>query len=118
MKRIEIVNVSKDRIISSRALLASTFFSRLKGLLGRNKLEENEALCIKPCKSVHTYFMSFPIDVIFVNSENTVCNIIENLKPFKITSYYKEAEYVLEMAAFEGQRKNIQIGDRIDIIFK
>jgi len=113
MKEIKIINETKKEAVISNCLLASTFFSRLKGLLGKSKLEKDEGLCLRPCRSVHTFLMRFPIDIIYVNRENKVLKIIENLGANRISPYLKEAYFIIELNAFGCRKKNIEIGDKL-----
>lgn len=115
MKKVEIINVTKENIICSDGALANSFFSRLKGLIGKNELKINEGLCILPCKSVHTFFMKFSIDVIFVDKNGIVCKIAKNLKPYKISKYISKAQYVIELSSGMCNRFKIEIGDIIEL---
>ncbi len=118
MKKIEIRNTTQNNIIASQGIMADTFLRRLKGLLGKTEISDDEALCIKPCKSVHTFFMRFPIDVIFIDRENKVINITKSLKPFKTSKYIKNAMYVIEIGAGMSEIKDVRIGDKVGIILE
>ena len=74
-------NIRNEEELSHNVDIADTFYKRMKGLLGKSGLKTGEALWIKPCMSVHTFFMKFPIDVIFLNKKNHVIATIKNLKP-------------------------------------
>src|SRR5262245_65768707 len=60
-----IVNVTRDVVLAERAELATSWWARAKGLLGRRELPAGEGLVIRPCNSVHCFFMAFTIDVIY-----------------------------------------------------
>lgn len=115
MKKIKIINISNGKIIAERGLLANNFFSRFKGLIGRDDLGYDEGLCILPCKSVHTCFMKFSIDVIFVDRNDKVCKIIQDLKPWKISGFVKNAKYVIEVPANKSEMLRIEVGDKVEI---
>jgi uncharacterized membrane protein (UPF0127 family) len=66
---MQLINITNGAVLADVVQLADNFMTRLKGLLGRTGLKSDEALIIQPCKSVHTCFMRFPIDVIFLNNE-------------------------------------------------
>jgi hypothetical protein len=108
-------NVTQDTVILSNLEVATTFLSRLKGLLGRNSLDASSGLLINPCNSVHCFFMKFPIDVAFVDKDNQVCHIITGMKPGKISPIVRRAKYVIEgnANAFTGKLK---AGDIVKII--
>lgn len=91
-------------------LIADTFLRRLKGYMFQKK-PKYKAILIEPCNSVHTFFMNFDIDVLFLDENFLVVKKIEALKPRKIIMPIKEAAIVLEGEA--GLFENIMIGDRI-----
>ena len=105
----------QDQVIARNAAMASTFFTRAKGLLGIEKMTEFDALIISPCNSIHTFFMKFNIDVIFINNENKIVKIFENLKPWRMTRTYFTAKKVVELEAgsLKGQ---LNVGDQLEII--
>jgi uncharacterized membrane protein (UPF0127 family) len=63
--------------------------ARTRGLLGRRALPPGSGMLIDPCPSVHTWFMSFPIDVIFLDGENRVVGLKRNLKPFRMAGAWR-----------------------------
>ncbi len=85
--------------IASELKTADTLLSRTKGLLGRASLPAGEGLWIKRCNSIHTAFMKFPIDVLFVDKDMRVVSVYENLKPWRITRLHFRASSVIELPA-------------------
>lgn len=77
---------------------ASTFWQRFKGLLGKKNWPRNQALLIRPCNSVHTVGMRFPISVIFLARDYRVLKVVPCLKPWQF-AYCRKAYCVLELAA-------------------
>src|SRR5690606_20119829 len=67
-----LLNRTRNSTVANRIEVATTFFSRLKGLLGRNSLGAGESLRIDSCSSIHTFFMRFAIDALFVDKSLTV----------------------------------------------
>lgn len=114
MKKIEIKNITKKNTIASKGALADNFYTRLKGLIGRKALGVDEAVCIKPCKSVHTFFMRFSIDVIFIDENGLVCEIVRNIKPYRVSKYVSNARYVIEILTGNAHKLGIELGDRIE----
>lgn len=96
---MKIINKTKGTILADNAFLAHTFFKRMVGLLGRRSLRKGEALIIRPCSSIHTFFMRFPIDVLFVDRNSRVIRAIDSLKPFRLTPAYFNSTFVIELAA-------------------
>lgn len=92
--------------------LADTFVERFMGYMFR-KEPHHKAIMFKPCNSIHTFFMRFSIDVIFINEDMEVIKKIENLKPRKVVFPVKTAIMVIEGKA--GTFRNFKIGDKIVI---
>lgn len=97
---------------------ANTFFTRLKGLMGRKTLPRDTGLLLEPCDSVHTFYMQFPIDVIFLNKENKVMHIEHNMKPSQIGKRIKGAKKVLEVNGGIAATMNLQPGGVIDLVLR
>jgi uncharacterized membrane protein (UPF0127 family) len=106
-----IVNVSKGTTVAGQARKAESFWARLVGLMGRRGLEEGEGLLLSPCASVQTFFMRFPIDVIFVDGEAKVVKVAPALKPFRLTLGGRGARDALEVTAGTAARSNTSVGD-------
>lgn len=94
-------------------LIAGSFFKRIKGLLGRRNLDKGQALIITPCNSIHTVFMRFPIDVLFVDKTNKVIQALPDVKPFKFTGIYFQANEVIELPCETIKNSLTSIGDQL-----
>ncbi|MCR5737923.1 MAG: DUF192 domain-containing protein [Eubacterium sp.] len=94
--------------------IADNFFLRLRGLIGRNPSEVG-ALFIKPCSQIHTFMMSAPIDVVYVDVNGTVLKIDENVPKNKCKPIVRKSKAVVEFPAFKAKELNINIGDVITI---
>jgi uncharacterized protein len=86
----------------------------MRGLLGRHGLESGEGLLLRPTGSVHTFFMRFPIDVVFLSREGEVLKITQALPPWR-TAGARRAKVALELAADEADRREIRVGTRLDL---
>jgi len=90
--------------------IAQSFKERYKGLMGE---KVPQSLVITPCIQVHTFFMRFPIDVIFYDSGYNVVHIEKNLSPWRISKKVKNAQGVVELPAGTADNVGIKIGDKI-----
>lgn len=99
--------VLENTILATNAKLAKGFFERLIGLMFKKKLEHGNALIIPYCNWIHTFFMRFPIDVIYINEEYKIVDSIIALKPWNITSPRIKAQHVIELP--NGSLSNIEI---------
>lgn len=109
-----VINVHNGAVLATRAQLASGFCSRLVGLLGRAALEEGEALILRPCNSVHMFFMRFPIDVLFLNRRGRVVGLAWNLPPGAVSRIYPDAFQAVELPAGTLGKTGTSVGDVIE----
>src|SRR5689334_3272925 len=79
-----LVNTTTGRLLASAVELAVTSATRRKGLLGRDCLDPSVAIIIAPCQAIHTFFMRFAIDVVFVNRSGQVVKVVHDVKPWRI----------------------------------
>ncbi|MBI2609120.1 MAG: DUF192 domain-containing protein [Deltaproteobacteria bacterium] len=112
--RIE--NKKEGKIVAEKAMLADTFFSRLKGLLGTKKLDKGEALILEPCQSVHTFFMKYDLDIIFLNKENIVIGVAEHLKPNRLSAFYRHASKAVELPSGSIVEGRVTVGEKLEFI--
>ena len=93
-------------------MVADTTLRRIRGLLGRRELSPGDGIVLRPGWSIHTAFMLFPIDVAFVDADQVVLKVVQNLKPFR-ASLCRGARDVVELAAGEAERRGLKAGDRL-----
>ena len=74
-----------------------------------------DGILITPCKSIHTFFMFYPIDVVFLDQDNKIVQILNNVKPWRVTKFYFNAISVLEMKA-GSLPNNLALGDKLEVI--
>jgi uncharacterized membrane protein (UPF0127 family) len=104
------INVTRGTVVCEGAVLADRPLQRMRGLLGRDSLRPGEGLLLQPAPSIHTAFMRFPIDVVFLDSESVVVRVVHTLAPWR-AAQAQRARSVLELAAGEGERRGVKVGD-------
>lgn len=109
-----LVATAAGRIVAARVTKADDAASRSKGLLGRASLSADEAMWIVPCPMIHTFFMKFPIDVLFLRRDLTVARVIENLKPWRLSPWVLSAHSVLELKG-GVLRGSVRAGDLLEM---
>ncbi|MDX6505861.1 MAG: uncharacterized protein QOG06_505 [Gaiellaceae bacterium] len=100
------------RVICERCEIAAGPVSRARGLLGRSGLEAGAGLLLKPTFSIHTLFMRFPIDVVFLDRDQTVVDVVRELRPWRAATRFR-ARSVLELSAGEADRIGLRVGERL-----
>lgn len=106
-----VTNETKGTVLASHLKIAETFLSRLIGLLGQRSLEEGKSLLIRGDSSLHTFFMSFDIDVVFLDRENRITKIRKRLPPFRIALAPGKTFSALELPAGAVERSQTEVGD-------
>ncbi len=92
-----ITNATRGTTLADRAWRAAKARERMKGLLGRSGLEAGEGIHIDPCNSIHTFFMRFTIDVLFLDRSGKVVRAFAALPPWRLTRVYAKARSVVEL---------------------
>jgi len=113
---MRIINKTRGTVLSEKALLVDTFPRRIKGLLGKKGLLAGEALILKPCNSIHTFFMRFPIDCLFVDKNNKIIKAIPQLQPFRFCRPYLSSRLVIELPCGTIAFTSTQEGDTIRVV--
>lgn len=107
---MRLINSRTSGVVADQVKEANTFLSRLTGLMGKKSMAKGTALLLRPCKSVHTFFMKFNIDVIFINSRGEVLHLIPDMPPSRISPYVRGASGVLELSG-GTVRDSVALGD-------
>ncbi|NJM07128.1 DUF192 domain-containing protein [Candidatus Gracilibacteria bacterium] len=110
---IRITNQTRSSTIADRGELARSFISRLRGLMGRASLEDGSGLIIYPEWSIHTFFMRFPIDVLFVDRSDRVMTVVAALVPNRPYAGALGARYVIELPVGRIAASGTQAGDQL-----
>jgi len=112
---MKLINQRNGDIIAGRIELADGFLTRLTGLMGRTGMPENNALMLKPCRSIHTFFMVFYIDGVFLDGRGEVLHLITEMPPNRVSPVVKGAKMVVELPG--GTVKNrVYTGDILKIV--
>ncbi|MBQ4493714.1 MAG: DUF192 domain-containing protein [Elusimicrobiaceae bacterium] len=105
------VNAKTGKIIASDLEMKASFLGRLIGLLGKKSLKEGQGIVLKPCSQIHTCFMRFNIDAVFISKDFKVLKIIKDMRSWHFSPIVLKSLYTLEVAA--GAIKDLSEGDYI-----
>jgi hypothetical protein len=109
-----LVNERTGAVVAEVLEAALDSASRRRGLLGRDSLPERHGLVLAPCSSVHTFFMRFPIDVLFVARDGRVLKIVERLGAWRIAGSLR-AFATIELPAGTLRASGLARGDRVTL---
>ena len=113
--QIAIFNVTRNTQIASSAEVAGSGMKRSKGLLGRKGLERGEGMWIVPCEAIHTFFMKFPIDLIYLDRKHRVKKTRTAVPAWRISACLR-AHSVVELPAGTVNASRTERGDLLKIV--
>ena len=111
----KIIHTPTQEILFPHVSIPKNYFRRAFGLMGRKALDEGCALMITRCRSIHTHFMRFTIDAIFVDKDLKIQSIHKNIKPWSFVFAGSGAHSVLEFTSHHFDYKKIKIGDQLSV---
>lgn len=110
-----LMNTTLNLQIAAQVEDAKNIFSRMKGLLGREGLASTSTLWIEPCNSIHTCFMKFSIDAIFVDRDLKVCKVVRDMRPWRLVLPVIGAHSVFELASGQAGQDKVREGDQLHV---
>ncbi len=115
---MKLINSTNGALLADNVEVAGNFKKRLKGLIGASALKHGEALILFPCNCVHTFFMKFPIDVLFVDRDATILHAFENMRPFRFSPLIRSSYMVVELPAGRLSSTGTAAGNHVQLVTK
>ena len=112
-QRLVVTNKLRATVLATRLEVADSGPKRNKGLLGRDGLAPGEGLWIVPCESVHTFFMRFPIDLVYLDRKHTIKKVRSAVGAWRLSACLS-AHSILELPAGTIQNTQTQVGDILE----
>ena len=113
--RYRVVNVTRNTVLASLLEVADNAKTRRKGLLGRKSLAPGEGLWIIPCESIHTLFMAFAIDLVYLDRQNRIKKLRSKVVPWRLSACLS-AHSVLELPCGTIQTTQTQREDKLEFL--
>ena len=107
---VGVLKKAGGEVVCERCELANTPLKRMRGLLGRSGLGDDEGMLFRPAGSIHMFFMRFPIDAVFCDRDLVVIDVARSLQPWQ-TAARRGSKVVIELA--EGAAAELAPGDRL-----
>jgi len=116
-ERSRAFNQTRQASLADDLRIADTYWTRLRGLIGSSAAQfgHGQGLWIVPCRGVHTLGMGFPIDVIYLDADNTVVHLENDLHPWRFAPVRWNAKTVLEVPPTTIRHTGTSLGDQIEI---
>jgi uncharacterized protein len=111
--RMHVANLTRNTVIATSVEVADSAPKRSKGLLGRKGLDPGTGLWIVPCEAVHTFWMQFPIDLIYLDRDLRIRKLRSGVPPWRLSGCLV-AHSVLELAPGAIRDSQTQTGDKLD----
>lgn len=108
-------NASRGTVLAEQVAIANTLLTRLCGLLGTDNLPSQHGLLIQPCRQVHTYFMRYALDLVFLDGDRRVVRTVCDVLPGRISPHVRDAAAVLELPAGTLATTPTRDGDQLAI---
>ena len=113
---LKLVRGNDHAVVTSNAIVADQFFTRLKGLIGKKSFQDGEGMLFPKCNDIHMWMMSIPIDVVFLKKQSPeswlILSLKSSLKPWKpLPVACFKADDTLELPAGTIDRLNLKTGE-------
>jgi len=107
-----VLNRTKGLVVAEELEVADSLWGRFRGLMGRKELAHGTAMLIRPSSSIHTFFMRFPIDAVFLDRADRVVRVAERVFPWRL-AFGGRAHAVLELPVGAAAESGIEPGDML-----
>jgi uncharacterized membrane protein (UPF0127 family) len=107
--------VARGQLVASTVIPAIDRATRNKGLLGRHSFAPGSAMILAPCSSVHTFFMKFPIDILFVSRDGRVLKVVPRCGAWRL-AFGPGAFAAIELPAGAAETTGTSVGDFLELV--
>jgi uncharacterized protein len=111
--RLKVANLTRKTLLATCMEVAESGLNRNKGLLGRASLSPGEGLWIVPCEAVHTFWMQFPIDLVYLDRKKRIKKLRSSVPPWRLSACLS-AHSILELPSGTIQSSRTEIGDTLE----
>ena len=111
--KIDPANLKKEELVAAEVIKADKFFSKFFGLVIRRKLKDRQGFLIGNCNGIHTFWMRYNIDAVFLDKKNKVLVVYHHIRPFRVTPFIRNSFSVLELKAGTVEKTSLCAGDLI-----
>lgn len=108
---MRITNRTRGTLLGTRVVRASTFWRRLRGFIGRPEPKQGDGILLTPCNAIHTCWMTFSLDVLFLDERGKVLEVVRSIPPWRFSRRVSDARYALEVPVGTIDTSNTHVGD-------
>ncbi len=101
--------------LAESVVVAGTLWSRFLGLMGRKQMAPGEALVLEPSNGIHTFFMRFDMDAVFLDRDWNVLHMVDAMKPWRVSKVVRHSRRVIELPAGTCRAAGLMVGDHLSL---
>lgn len=116
MKALFRLETEAGVVVADHVEVADSVLARFLGLMFRDHLPEGHGLALRPCNSIHMFFMRFPLDVVFVDGDGRVVRVLESIKPWRASTLVRGAKAAVELPAGTAARVGLAAGTVVRMV--
>ena len=109
------LTTSAGTTVARAVSMADTPWQRFMGLMGKRELAADAGLCLRPCSSIHMFFMRIAVDAVFLDKDGVVVRIYPSLRPWRVTRVVRKAKSCIELPAGTLAAAGVKVGDRLTL---
>lgn len=110
MRPVYRLETENGTVVADHVALADSIVSRFMGLMFRKELPAGHGLAIRPCNSIHMFFMRFALDVVFVDGDGRVVRVLDSIRPWRASNFVRGAKAAIELPAGTAARSGVTAG--------
>ncbi len=116
MRPVYRLETESGTVVADHVALADGIFSRFMGLMFRKELPAGHGLAIRPCNSIHMFFMRFPLDVVFVDGDGRVVRVLDSIRPWRASSFVGGAKAAIELPGGTAVQSGVTAGTVVRMV--
>jgi uncharacterized membrane protein (UPF0127 family) len=116
MSQVYRVETESGSLVAEHVEVADTIWSRFVGLMFRRELPPGHGLVIRPCNSIHMFFMRFALDVVFIDGDGRVVRVLDSIRPWRASSLVRGAKAAIELPAGTAGRAALAPGTVVRMV--
>ena len=110
---MRITNRTRDTLLGTRVVWTTTFWRRLRGFIGRPEPRQGDGILLNPCSAIHTCWMTFSLDVLFLDERGKVLELVRSIHPWRFSRRVSGARYALEVPVGTIDASSTRVGDEL-----
>jgi uncharacterized membrane protein (UPF0127 family) len=115
-KEVYRLELGDGTLVADHVVPATSMWTRFCGLMFRRDLPEGHGICIRPCNSIHMFFMRFAIDVAFVDRNGNVVHLLNSIKPWRVSRMVFKSAAAIELPAGTLAAKGVTKGAKLHMV--